>query len=220
MDYLNFTDPNQGILLFEQWIPRARFGLHLRLSKLVSKINADLDNDGVDTSKLIKEYLLMTRLSIDSLTGLQQLRAYLDLLDLNKIKGALAFQQWGGELDEPPPYNYTGRTWAWWVHKLASRYGWTPKQIFSLWPEEAAAYLQEIIISEYDEADEARSLSEIAYHYDKQSKKATFRPVPRPAWMKEKANEQPKIRRIRRDMLPVGNIINLTHKTNDDFILN
>ena len=136
------------------------------------------------------------------------LDAYRELQELNALRYFLPFQLWQPPELESPPYDYPGRQWAWWIHKLASRYGWARKDIFELWPEEAAAYLQEILVTEFEEADDRRALSELGYHYDKTTGKASFRPLPRPGWM-VKDNPQPTVR-IRREMLPVGNVIDLS----------
>lgn len=143
--------------------------------------------------------------------GLEQeslLIAYGQLVALNQLKCLLPFQAWQGPPPgEPKPYDYEARYIAWLVHKLASRYGWTRDYIFSLWPEEVFAYVQEILIDEYEELDRQRSLSELGYHYDKTTGKATFRPMPRPGWMV--GEQKPKIYRVRRDMLPVGVVVKL-----------
>lgn len=215
MDFLDIISPNQGVWLFEQWIPRARLGLHLRLSRILERITYE---DVQDTSQAIKEYLKLAEMDTSVLTGLKQLRALLVLSELNRLQTTLAFLEWNGPEDtKEPPYTYPSRAWALWVHKLASRYGWGRVEIFNLWPEEAATYIQEIMLAEYDEADERRGLTELGYKYDKTTKKSRFIPLPRPGWMMEKPNELPKKMRIRRDRLPVGNIINLTSKTDEDF---
>ena len=205
--------------VLSQWVPRARLGLHLRLAALAGEVTQALaGKDAGQATDKINDYLSLVGLSPDEAIGTQQLLAYLSLVNLNTIKTTFAFQKWQGDPDyKPPPYQYPGRAWAWWVHKLASRYGWTRDYILDcLWPEEAAAYIQEILVSEYDEADEARSMSRVGYHYDEQTNKSKFVPLPRPAWMREE--DKPKaLRRVRRDMLPVGNVINLTYITDEDF---
>lgn len=214
MDYLDVINPNQGAWVFGQWIPRARLGLHLRLSKILERV--DYENVG-ETVKAIQEYLELAGADVAGLTGFAQLRALLVLGDLNKLQALLPFLQWTGPEDsKEPPYTYPSRAWALWVHKIASRYGWGRNEILNLWPEEIAIYIQEIILSQYDEAEERRALSQMAYSYDKATNKSKFIPLPRPGWMVDK-KEPPKKVRMRKDMLPVGNIINLTNLTEDDF---
>jgi len=49
-------------------------------------------------------------------------------------------------------------------------------------------------------------LSEIAYHYDKNTKTRKFVPLPRPHWMREKIQPVKKFP-ILKAMMPMGNII-------------
>lgn len=219
MDFLTVTDPAQGITLAGQWIPRPRFGLHLRLGELSEQIQQAIKGgEPQQAAALVALYLDMYGFVFGDLSGVERLACYSSLFDLNKIKMLFAFQVAPSEKHEPAAYDFNGRNWAWWVHKLATRYGWTSEYVFNLFPEEAAAYLQEILVSEYDEIDDRRSLSELAYKYNKITQESKFHPIPRPAWMKEKDSDKPKTRRIRRDMLPIGNVIDLRGKTEDDFI--
>jgi len=217
MDFLTVTDPAQGETIAGQWIKRPRFGLHLRLGKLSEKIMDAIEGgDNEQAAALIARYFELSGFDTTQLSGVEQLICLTPLLELNRVKMLFAFQKYPAGEHDKPPYEYNGRNWAWWVHKLATRYGWTSDYIFNLWPEEAAAYLQEIIVSEYDELDERRSLSKVAYQYNKATKEYNFHPIPRPGWIIED-KKKTKPRRVRRDMLPVGNVIRLNDKTADDF---
>lgn len=201
--YLQFTDPKQGASIYNQWIPRARFGLHIRLADLAQRIDAALRRrDATETARLVGEYFERAGFVADGLSGLDQIAAYTQLARLNQMTWRAAMLRDTIDRRQPPPYDYAGRRWVWWAHKLASRYGWTVEEIFNLWPEEAVAYLQEILVSEYDERDEARSLSQFGYKHDQQAKKLYFRPLPRPAWMIE--NNIPKTIRIHKSLIPYG----------------
>lgn len=204
--YLDAVDPAQSALVrlggVIQHVPRARLGLHLRLARLAERF------DAVPGAGLVREYLDACGIHNAPLSGVELLTAYVRLRALNLWQWDLPFMKQPGALDKKPlPYEYPDRVWSWWVHKLASRYGWTRDEIFNLWPEEAAAYMQEIFVAEYDEADERRSLTEMGYHYDKGSKKSRFVPLTRPAWMA--GREEPKPHRVAKRWLPVGNLINL-----------
>ncbi len=211
MDFLKVVLGEQGRVILGQWMPRARLGLHIKLAKISEEItNALISNDSRKAARLISAYCLEAGLEIDA-AGVAQLGAYFALVEMNSPAWLLPYQKWQAPPGKTKAYDYTGREWAWLIHKIASRYGWTRLEIFNLWPEEAAAYLQEIFIAEYDESDEARSLSELAYHYDKHTKKATFRPLPRPGWMVDTPEQ--KTFRIRKDRLPIGNVIKLDENT-------
>lgn len=201
-------------MVLDQYIPRARLGLHLRLAELSDNINQALDaGNASEAARLMSAYFDLVGLDTAGANGVQALWAYLKLAALNQLQALLPFQKWEGPPHESRPYDYAGRVWAWWIHKLATRYGWSRDEIFGLWPEEAAAYLQEILISEYDEADDARSLTELGYSYDKVTKKATFRPVPRPGWMIDRPEKKV---RIRKDMIPIGVVIDLSELRPED----
>lgn len=203
--YLDAVDPSQAIAVSlggEQYhVERARLGLHLRLARLAGRFDEEPD------AGLIRVYLDACGLP-DVGSGVEQLTAYVALRLLNEWQWDLPWMlEPGNPEHKPPAYEYEDRTWAWWVHKLASRYGWTRSEIFELWPEEAAAYLQEIFVSEFNETDQARSLSELAYKYDKAAKTSRFMPTPRPGWMV--GMEPPKRRKVRKDAIPVGVVISL-----------
>jgi len=160
-----------------------------------------------NTIALLNAYFSIAKFDTNDLSGFQILSAYCQLLELNQLQGLFAFQKATSEEHEPEPYAYEGRFIVWWIHKLSSRYSWTRKEIFNLWPEEASAYLQEILLSEIDELEQQRSLSELAYKYDKHSKKSRFIPTPKPNWMVD--NGKSRTIKMRRDMMPMGEIISL-----------
>ncbi len=209
MDFLNIIDSNQGTRIFDCWIPRARFGFHLQLNADAQKIEeAFMVGDSKRASKYINAYFLSVGLNTQKQSGVDMLLAYYQLVDLNQLQTTFAFQKWQGlEKQKPVAYHYTGRYIAWWIHKLALHYGWSRDEIFNLWPEEASAYLQEILVHEMDEFERQRSLTEISYKYDKASKKSRFIPTPKPSWMV--GIQKKKTFKIRRDLLPMGKIIEI-----------
>jgi hypothetical protein len=211
--YLDAVAPGQGCEVVPggraRWIPRARLGLHLRLARLAEQVSDALGRRDIPAAAAsIRAYCLAAGCPSDGASGAQLAAAYARLVQTNGLRWLLPFMKAQAPPGKAPAYDYPDRVYAWWVHKLASRYGWTRPEVEALWPEEAACYLQEIFVAEYDEADERRSLSEMAYQYNKHTRAATFRPLPRPNWMVVRGDREP--RRIRRDMLPVGVIVNLS----------
>jgi hypothetical protein len=205
LGYLDAVDPGQCIDVRLAGVPRriyrARLGLHLRLSRLAQDFDEEPD------AGAIHAYLEACGLP-DEGTGVERLAAYVALRLLNEWQWDLPWMTQPGDPEhKPPAYEYEDRTWAWWLHKLASRYGWSRDQIFDLYPEEAACYLQEIFVAEFDETDQQRSLSELAYKYDKGAQTSRFVPTPRPGWMV--GMEAPKTRKVHRRAVPVGNVISL-----------
>ena len=209
MDFLNIINPDQGVEVFGQWIPRARLGLHLRLDKIAGEVEeAFVNRDSHQIADRMNAYLSICDLSVAPLSGFEQLMAYSTLTRLNTLQGAFAFQKQQAPDSKLPSYHYSGRYIAWWVHQLSWHYGWSRDDIMALWPEEAAAYLQEIMVQELDDFERIRSLSELSYSYDKATQKSRFIPTPKPNWMVD-AGTVKKLFRIRRDMMPIGNIIEL-----------
>lgn len=104
------------------------------------------------------------------------------------------------------PWEYEGRTWYYWLHIFSRWYGWTEEQIANLDIDTAIGLLQEILISEQMEHEWNWSLTEIAYPYNKSTKKSEFKELPRPDWMQKIVPKPEKIK-IRRDLLPQGLVL-------------
>lgn len=109
---------------------------------------------------------------------------------------------------KPVDWDYDNRTWNYYSHLIAKAYGWTLDYIGNLDVNEALAHLQEILTDDQLEREFVYGLSEIAYPYNKSTKKSEFKPMKRPYWMKPVIKEV-KMVKIRRDMLPVGRIQNI-----------
>lgn len=185
----------------EVTVPRARLGLHLQLGRLANEF--DNAPGSPEMAEAIRDYFGTLRLDIGGASAVETLTAYWVLRTANGWQWALAFMKETGKPKETPePYDYPDRNWTWVVHKLASRYGWTRDYIFNLWPEEAAVYLQEIMISEHAESEERYRLSELAYKYDPSSKRSYYQPMAKPAWMLN--YELPKPVRVLKAYLPFG----------------
>ena len=103
-------------------------------------------------------------------------------------------------------WDYPHRTWHLYSHLLAKAYGWSLEEISQLHVDEALAKIQEIIVDDQLDKEFFYGLSEIAYHYDKNSKTSKFVPLHRPHWMRPKIKPIKKIL-IPASMLPVGNVI-------------
>lgn len=104
---------------------------------------------------------------------------------------------------KPADWDYEGRTWAYWSHVLAQAYGWTLEYIAELDVNEALSHIQEIFTDEHLEKEFYYGLSEVAYPYNKSTKKSVFKPMPRPYWMKPTAKPV-KMQTFKKSMLPMG----------------
>lgn len=110
--------------------------------------------------------------------------------------------------DDKIPWDYKGRTKFYLVHLLASTYGWTIKEIESLNIIQGLSLVQEILTGEQLEKEFTWSLSEIAYPYNKNTKKSEFKPMPRPNWMMPDVKKL-KTFRIPKELMPMGNVQDL-----------
>jgi hypothetical protein len=212
-DFLAAVDIRQGVKIIIDgepiFVPRCRLLAHLQLSEIEIKIGKT--SQPVLISALIIEYLNIVGLrneQIKKASTYELLEAFFALRQLNAWQWLLPWLANSETTPSQPEfYDYNGRRWAVWVHRLATRYGWSRDEIFNLWPEEAAAYIQEIMVSEYYEREDNRALSEISYKYDKATKTSQFIPTPIYSWMVDESLPAPI--RISTKMLPVGNIIKM-----------
>jgi len=102
-------------------------------------------------------------------------------------------------------WNYNGRMKHYLIHILAKTYGWDDTYIKKLSVDTALSYIQEIFVDDQLDKEFTHSLSEIAYVYNKNTKKSEFKPLSRPVWMQKEIKEVKKIKMLR-SMLPVGNV--------------
>lgn len=201
----------------DQVVRRGDFGVHLRLGVIESRINSA--ETAHERAAAIIDYLVAAGVQdmrgSSDISGMEAISAYVELRELNRMRGELPFMMMGGggATYDPPPYDYPSRGWALWVHRLASRYHWTRHYIFSLPPEEVACYIQEVMLADLDDIETIRSLSELSYTYDKVSGKSRFIPTPRPAWMVNGNSKNGNINRKPRPVpvvMPVGNVVDIS----------
>jgi len=120
------------------------------------------------------------------------------------------------EKQKPADWDYPSRTWHLYSHILAKNYGWTLEYISQLRVEEALAKIEEIIVDEQLDKEFYYGLSEAAYSYDQRTKTSKFNPLPRPVWMRKKAQPIKKFM-IPKDMMPVG-VVNMADALPDEYL--
>lgn len=197
----------------EHTVSRARLGTYLSLQAALSRIHkAAKAGDGGAVVACILSYLQVCCPEI-TMADVVQAPWYEIIIPLIKIEAVnildadFAILRHATGKDAPPvPWDYDERMRYYWIHLIADAYHWSKEQIENLWPEEAIAFIQEIMATDQYEREFAHSLSEIAYHYDKGSKKSKYVPLHRPPWM---VVRDPKslITRLHREMMPVGNVV-------------
>lgn len=84
----------------------------------------------------------------------------------------------------PDPWEYKERLWYSWLHTLAKAYGWNVEYISQLDVDDAFALVQEISLDEQFSKEWEWSISDVAYEFDKSTKKSRLRALPRPDWMR------------------------------------
>lgn len=115
-------------------------------------------------------------------------------------------------------WTYEGRTWYIWSNMFAKEYGWSLEYIANLDINDAIGLMHEIVSNEYDKREWEWGLSEIAYPYDSNTKKSTYKPLPKPKWMQVSTivkNAVIKKVKIRKDMLPQGAVFSWRSDTED-----
>lgn len=122
-----------------------------------------------------------------------------------------ALLQAGGADSHPAePWHYLGRIRYALVHIIASAYGWTEGEVMRLWPEDAVAYLQEILAEQHAEREFQHALSQVAYDVAPGGR-ARYRPLPKPRWMRTlaRARQSRSVAsgRIPASLLPTGIVI-------------
>lgn len=134
---------------------------------------------------------------------------YGQITSLNQIKEIPMVRPHPHKKEPDAPWEYEGRDWFWWVHTLAKNYGWVRKEVEDLDIDEALALFQEIAVEEQTRKEWEWGMSEIAYPYNASTKKSTFKPLDRPAWMQEKpAVFLPATKvKFHKSMIPLGRVI-------------
>jgi hypothetical protein len=91
------------------------------------------------------------------------------------------------------------------------------KQISNLPVDDALAYIQEILTDRQLEKEFTHSLSETSYPYNKNTKQSKYVPLKRPYWMQPdfKNVEKKKVAPIPKSLLPVGNVVRMSERTNE-----
>ena len=112
---------------------------------------------------------------------------------------------------EKESWDYPGRLWFFYSSTIASAFGWSNEEIANLSVDDALSYIQEILTTQYLEREFIWSTTEIAYVYNKQSKKSTYTHLPKPYWMLPDMNAKnnKRVVPVPKNLLPIGQGVNL-----------
>lgn len=193
-------------------VERARLGRFFRLGELYRKYQKALSKRSARSIEYLLDYLALSsdisRGEWEECSPLEFADGFLRLVELNNVRLDLPIFSEEQERKEKV-YEYPGRFVATWITRLGRMYGWSPEIILNLFPEEAAAYIQEAEIQDFNEKEFIYRLSEVAYTYDKGTKRSRYVPLKRPGWMlAEKEKEDEKIK-VPARFIPQGVVIDL-----------
>lgn len=189
-----------------------RLGLRawLELEEINDKIISTMKGKSMlEASSLICSYLfVVTKLdeeTIKSFFWMDVADAYMTIFLACIPKMEFPLLNGRSDRQELAIWEYEGRTWYKWSHLLAAEYGWSLEYIADLYFEDGIGLLQELMIDEQLEKEWQWSLSEMAYPYNKATKKSEFKALPRPSWMMS-ANKIKHLEPAKMpvDMMPVG----------------
>ena len=149
-----------------------------------------------------------SKIEWDTVSWVEFLTAYFSCIEINKPTIKFPILENAKEKNEKPPWEYPGRSWYFWLGLFASNYGWNEQIIGGLDIDTAIGLYQELTINDQLEKEFTYSLSELAYPYNEKTKESNYKPMERPEWMKPIV-QQPKPIRMKRSLLPMGNVIHL-----------
>lgn len=198
----------------EKGITRPKLKVWLCLEDIrenISKASESKDEDNLVLS--IFSYVSVgTGIAVDELEILpwyEILHSYNFIVDICTPTMDFAILKANAKEAKKDVWEYEGRTWYMWSNSLAGKYGWTLEYISELDIDDAIGLIQEIFVDEQLHREWEWSLTEIAYPYNKVTKKSEYKPLHRPSWMQGvRSDIIEKVKTIKIDpiYLPIGNV--------------
>jgi hypothetical protein len=128
-------------------------------------------------------------------------QAYQQLLSLNSPKLDLPLLH-ATDTGEKIPWDYEGRSWYSWANMFSSAFGWSLEYVAELDVDDAIALLQEIKADNQMKREWEWMLTEVSY-----DRKGKHKELPRPHWMRGIIVPDNSKTKIKKSMLPVGNVV-------------
>lgn len=154
----------------------------------------------------------LPKINWENVPWIEVAKAYSLAMEINNSTKDFPILHGSEEEKKELPWEYEGRNWYFWLNLFASNYGWREQEIAEMEVDTAIGLYQEITIDDQMSKEWEYGLSEVSYQYNSSTKKSEFKPLPRPDWMRPIIPKELPIIRIRRDMLPVGVIVDLGAK--------
>lgn len=197
-------------------VSRARLGLFLQLERIGRDYLDAVDrHDSGACVKAMHQYIQTAsgiRFELDEEKWYEFYTTFMGLKIMNTIDADIPMLKNPIRVMADPPWNHPERPYLIWIHIIASTYGWSRAEIEDLWPEVAAAFVQEIALDDQFEKEWEHALSPVSHPRDKRGKDL-YRPLIRPPWM---AGARVKKQKFLRKTLPVGTIIDLSGVSAED----
>ena len=205
------------IVLYVRIFPkRCKFGKWTRLEKIAADIDKAVESNITQYPSLVISYistaLFVPAKILNTLPWVITVYIYHAVRAANipqKIPLMLSKKGDKKVKEEKLGWDYDNRNWHYMSHLLAKEYGWGLEYIWGLDIDVALAHIQEIYTDQQLEHEFLWSMSEIAYPYNSSTKQSKFSPLQRPYFMQSEAPELKTIK-IRKDMMPVGNIVDVS----------
>lgn len=195
-----------------------RLGNYFRLDALKKKFRMAILNKNKSDFResLLAIVELQAGEKISNPNFLKLIKSFVEIVNNNHIDSETVFLR-------PPPvdktatksdtkkvrWDFEGRNLAQWIDHFAINYGWSLEEILNLDIITAAYLYQEILVREQFEKEWNYSLTEMAYSTDGNGK-SRYVPLVRPYWMQDTIDGVIKTTKIRKEMLPQGNVIDLS----------
>lgn len=145
---------------------------------------------------------------LENLPWYEIAEAYIQIYSANLPSHDFAIFRGKGKDREKIPWDYEGRTWYVWLHLLANNYGYSIEYIADMDIDDAIGLSQESLVEDQMDREKQWVMAEIAYSYDKDTKKTKFHPLTRPDWMADEVvAKEVKVLKIPKSFMPVGNVI-------------
>lgn len=191
---------------------RLKFGQWIHLEEIKKEIDKEAEaGKWQKIPDLVFQFIIACGYEVDDPPWMDIQKIYFQAVEENRPRISFPLFK-SREKGKQRPWDYAERSKYFWLNIFARNYGWTPDVVFDLDLDDAIGLYEEILVDEQFEKEWVYSLSEIAYPYDKNTKKSRFKPLGKPDWMAmydHVPNQPAKTVKIPVKAMPIGEIVAL-----------